>query len=103
MAEKIAFASWDFIEPICAEHETALEIGEIRRQPFYVCSNDGCNTKIPAYVYEKILEDTVSKLNAGAVALGTKWRKKYLGKNYEMKLVVLVNGRRTKVSVRCFG
>lgn len=103
MSERIAFASWDFIELVCAIHNEVLNLELRKQQPTYVCSVDNCATQIPATVYEKVLADIVNCMNASGLAMGETWRKKYHGKNYEFKVVVITSGKKTKISVRKLG
>lgn len=103
MSERIAFASWDFIELICAEHNEILNLETRKQQPMYVCPMDGCHTQILSIVYEKVLADIVICMNSSGLAVGEFWRKKYLGKGYEFKVIVLTSGKKVRVSVRNLG
>lgn len=103
MSERIAFASWDFIELICFAHNEVLNLEMRKQQPMYVCSVNGCHTQLPAAVYEKILADIVERLNVNGLAVGEIWRKKYHGKSYEFKVIILTTGKKTQISVRNLG
>lgn len=103
MAERIAFASWDFIELVCYAHGNELTLEMRKQQPTYVCSENKCTVQIPATAYEKVLADIVEKMNSNSLAVGGSWRKKYQGRNYEFKVVVFTTGKKTKISVRNLG
>ena len=103
MAERIAFASWDFIELVCFTHGKELTLEMRKQQPTYVCSEKDCVIQIPATAYEKVLADIVEKMNSNSLAVGGSWRKKYQGRNYEFKVVVFTTGKKTKISVRNLG
>ncbi len=103
MSERIAFASWDFIELICFAHNEVLNLEMRKQQPVYVCSVDGCSTQLPSAVYDKILEDIVEKMNTNSLVVGGSWRKKYQGRNYEFKVIVFTGGKKICVSVRNLG
>ena len=102
MTERIAFASWDFIELVCSTHGNELAL-EMRKQPTYVCSEKECTVQIPATSYEKVLADIVEKMNANSLVVGGSWRKKYQGRNYEFRVIVYTSGKKTQISVRNLG
>lgn len=103
MSERIAFASWDFIELVCSKHNEVLNLEMRKQQPMYVCSVDKCSTQIPTTVYEKVLADIVNRMNSSGLAVGEFWRKKYQGKSYEFKVVVFTSGKKVCISARCLG
>lgn len=103
MSERIAFASWDFIELVCSAHNEILNLEIRKQQPMYVCPAKGCHTHLPATVYEKILSDIVERLNVNGLAVGEVWRKKYQGKSYEFRVIILTTGKKTQISVRNLG
>ena len=59
MPERIAFASWDFIELVCSVHGKELSLEMRKQQPTYVCTEKECPVQIPATAYEKVLADIV--------------------------------------------
>lgn len=103
MAERIAFASWDFIELVCYAHGNELALEMRKQQPTYVCSENKCTVQIPATVYEKVLDDIVKKMNMNSLVVGETWRKRFQGQNYEFKVVVFTSGKKTRISVRYLG
>ena len=103
MAERIAFASWDFIELVCYGHGNKLTLEMRKQQPTYVCSENKCTVQIPATVYEKVLDDIVKKMNMNSLVVGETWRKRFQGQNYEFKVVVFTSGKKTRISVRYLG
>ena len=103
MAERIAFASWDFIELVCYAHGNELTLEMRKQQPTYVCSENKCTVQIPATVYEKVLDDIVKKMNMNSLVVGETWRKRFQGQNYEFKVVVFTSGKKTRISVRYLG
>ena len=103
MAERIAFASWDFIELVCYAHGNELTLEMRKQQPTYVCSENKCTVQIPATVYEKVLDDIVKKMNMNSLVVGETWRKRFQGQNYEFKVVVFTSGKKTQISVRYLG
>ena len=103
MPERIAFASWDFIELVCPIHGKELSLEMRKQQPTYVCTEKECLVQIPATAYEKVLADIVAKMNSNSLAVGGSWRKKYQGRNYEFKVVVFTTGKKTQISVRNLG
>lgn len=103
MAERIAFASWDFIELVCSTHGKELTLEMRKQQPTYVCAVEQCPVQISATAYEKVLADIVEKMNTDSLAVGGSWRKKYQGQNYEFKVIVFTTGKKTRISVRNLG
>lgn len=103
MAERIAFASWDFIELVCSAHGKELTLEMRKQQPIYVCSEEQCPIQIPATAYEKVLADIVEKMNTNSLVVGESWRKKYQGSSYEFKVVVFTSGKKIRISVRTLG
>ena len=103
MAERIAFASWDFIELVCSSHGKELSLEIRKQQPTYVCSEEECSVQIPATAYEKVLADIVERMNTNSLVVGESWRKKYQGRNYEFKVIVFTNGKKICVSGRNLG
>lgn len=103
MSERIAFASWDFIELVCSVHGKELSLEMRKQQPTYVCLEKECSFQIPAVAYEKVLTDIVERMNTNSLAVGESWRKKYQGQNYEFKVVVFTSGKKICISVRKFG
>lgn len=102
MKEKIAFASWSFIKIMCSKHGTELVLKEISGRPTYVCRNEGCTLQVPSAIYEKLLEDTVSKLNLNALAVGSNWRRRYLGRAYECTILSAAAGRQPEIGIKTF-
>lgn len=100
MAERIAFASWDFIELVCSTHGNALDLEMRKQQPTYVCPNTECSVHIPATAYDRVLSDIVGRMNNNSLVVGESWRKKYQGRNYEFKVVVFTSGKMIQISVR---
>lgn len=100
MGERIAFTAWEFISLRCKEHQAELKLKEIRGKPCYCCDAEGCSFMLPALVYEKILDDTVKKLNSGKLAVGSQWRKKYCGRNYECTAVEMPTGKKPVIEIR---
>ena len=103
MSERIAFASWDFIELICSEHSKPLNLEMRKHQPMYVCTVEDCSTQLSSTVYEKVLADIVERMNSNSLAIGELWRKKYQGKSYEFKVILFTSGKKTIISVRNLG
>lgn len=103
MSERIAFASWDFIELVCYEHNEVLNLEMRKLQPMYVCSAVGCSTQLPAIVYEKVLSDIIERMNSNGLAVGEFWRKKYQGMSYEFKVIVFTAGKKICISVKRLG
>lgn len=102
MKEKIAFASWSFIKIMCAKHGEELVLTEISGRPTYICPNEGCALQVPSAVYEKLLEDTVSKLNANLLVIGSHWRRRYLSKTYECSVLAAAAGKQPEIGVKTF-
>lgn len=100
MGEKIAFTAWDFVSLCCYEHKNELILEAKNGKPFYSCPVDSCAFSLPALVYEKILEDIVKKINAGKLIVGTMWRKKYCGKNYECFISSAPTGKKPVIIIR---
>ena len=102
MKEKIAFASWNFIKIICAKHREELVLKEISERPSYVCPKDDCSLQVPSAIYEKLLEDTVTKLNSNALVIGSSWRRRYLGKAYECTILSAAAGKQPEIGIKTF-
>ncbi len=102
MKEKIAFASWGFIKIICARHGEELVLKEISGRPTYVCPKEDCTLQVPSAIYEKLLEDTVSKLNANRLVIGSSWRRRYLGKTYECFILAAAAGKQPEIGIKTF-
>ncbi len=102
MREKIAFASWNYIKLVCAEHREELVLGVIKGRPFYECTVQGCLTKISTAVYEKALDDVIALQNKGELTTGVKWKRKSDSRVVEFTLSSCSNGKRPEVSVRVF-
>lgn len=102
MKERIAFASWSFIKIMCAKHGEELVLKEISGRPTYVCRNEGCTLQVPSAIYEKLLEDTVSKLNSDALIVGSSWRRRYLGRTYEGSILSAATGKQPEIGIKTF-
>lgn len=102
MKEKIAFASWSFIKIMCAKHGEELVLKEVSGRPTYSCPNDECALQVPPAVYEKLLEDTVSKLNSNRLVIGSSWRRRYLGKTYECSILAAAAGKQPEIGIKTF-
>ncbi len=102
MNEKIAFASWSFIKIRCAKHGEELVLTEIAGRPTYICPNAACSLQVPSAVYEKLLEDTVSKLNANRLVIGSSWKRRYLGKTYECFILSAAAGKQPEIGIKTF-
>ncbi len=102
MKEKIAFASWNYIKLICAEHGEELTLGDINGRPFYECTVQGCSTKISTAVYEKVLDDVIALQNKGELPTGIRWKRKSDLRVVEFTIASCSNGKRPEVSVKVF-
>ncbi len=102
MKEKIAFASWGFIKIICAKHGEELVLKEISGRPTYVCPKEDCTLQVPSAIYEKLLEDTVSKLNANRLVIGSSWRRRHLGRTYECSILSAAAGKQPEIGIKTF-
>ena len=102
MKEKIAFASWSFIKILCATHGEELVLKEISGRPVYVCPRRDCTLQVPSVIYEKLLEDTVLKLNSNALVIGSRWKRQYLGRAYECSILSAVSGKQPEISIKTF-
>lgn len=100
MGERIAFTAWDFVSLCCYEHKEELLLEAVNGKPFYSCPVDSCDFSIPALVYEKILDETVKKINEGKLIVGARWRKKYCGKNYECTINAAPVGKKPVITIR---
>lgn len=103
MTEKIAFVSWDFIKIVCEKHHSEIVLKEKNHVPYYCCPEEVCNTVIPVYVYENTLQYIVDSINSSKMFVGQTWRKKYLGKTYECRVITWAYGKQIIVSIRYLG
>ena len=102
MKETIAFASWSFIKIMCAKHGEELVLKEISGRPTYVCTKEDCTMQVPSAIYEKLLEDTVSKLNLNSLVIGGKWRRRYLGRTYECSILSAAAGKQPEIGIKTY-
>lgn len=99
MGEKIAFFSWDLITVKCGEHLIELELAERSGRAFYSCCENGCRTLIPSEIYEKILAETVERMNSETLIIGGKWQKRYAGKSYVCRVLSFPGGKQVEIAV----
>lgn len=99
MGEKIAFFSWDLITVKCGEHLIELELTERSGRAFYSCCENGCRTHIPSEIYEKILAETVERMNSETLIIGGKWQKRYAGKSYVCRVLSFPGGKQVEIAV----
>lgn len=103
MKETIAFASWNFIRIKCGVHLEELKLPDTYGKPNYCCPHKACAAYVPDVIYEKLLEDTVSKLNSNSLAVGSRWKKRYSGRVYECIVLSSADGKRPEIGVRVLG
>ena len=54
MPERIAFASWDFIELVCPVHGKELSLEMRKQQPTYVCTEKECSVQIQPHMKKSL-------------------------------------------------
>ena len=101
MGEKIAFFGWDLITVKCGTHKEELRLIEHSGRPYYACEE--CGVLIPAEIYEKILAETVDRMNAGSLNIGGTWRKRYAGKHYICRVLSFSGGKQVEIAVLPLG
>ncbi len=99
MSEKIAFAAWGFIELCCKHHKTELTLTEVGLKPLYCCSESDCPVKVPAFVYEKISDEILKKINDGKLTVGESWTRRYGGKFYTCEVIAFPTGRQPIIGI----
>lgn len=99
MKETISFVPWTFIKICCGTHKEELSLTTVRGIPVYCCQCDDCSLKVPAEIYEKILDSTVAKLNANCLAVGSKWRQRFAGKSYGCSVLSAADGKKPEIGV----
>lgn len=100
MSEKISFIPWNFVSPICAEHENPMTFRVKNGKVCLCCQTQDCTTELSVTQYGKLLEDVVSQYNRGKLVAKGKWNRRVAKKTYEFCLEHFVEGKETGVSVR---
>ena len=100
MAEKIAMVSWDFIKVHCGIHNAEFTLGERYGKAYYQCPIANCSVPIPSEIYEKILPESVKRLNAGVLVIGEHWKKRYAGRLYDCVVLSRPGGKQVEMAVR---
>ncbi len=100
MKETISFAPWDLIEVKCLEHRQDLKLREIYGRPYYCCPDVKCGLKVPSVIYEKLLDETVSRINRDAMVIGSVWHKRFAGTRFICTVLSAPDGKKPEIGIR---
>ena len=100
MKETISFAPWDFIEIKCFEHMETLELREVSGRPFYCCPEKECGLQVQSEVYEKLLDETVSRLNRNDLVVGSVWHKRFTKSYFTCTVLSAPDGKKPEIGIR---
>lgn len=101
--DRLSTVPWGFIRLVCLHHgqeRPKLSLQSGTRGPFYGCSAAGCRLRLPAGVYEKLLEDVMKTLNQDGSVVGRRWNRQAMRQVYSFEILHCEHETGVTVGVR---